>query len=129
MLILFSKSLNVKTKMEEILKGITEPVGASYNFLFNYGYPAVINTGHETQQIISAAHDLFGAASVIEMNKPIWAGEDFAFYQEHFPGAFFFLGSGSDKADSKYVWHHPKYNVDEECFKMGMAVMASLVFN
>lgn len=119
----------IKCKMEEILKGITESVGATYTFNFNYGYPAVINTGHETQQIISTAQDIFGAASVIEMSKPIMAGEDFAFYQEHFPGAFFFLGSGSDNADSKYVWHHPKYNVDEECFKMGMAVMASIVFN
>ena len=57
------------------------------------------------------------------------AGEDFAFYQEHFPGAFFFVGSGSEDSESTYVWHHPKYNVDDRFFLTAAPLMASLVFN
>jgi amidohydrolase len=116
----------IKHRMEALLKGITEGAGGSYTFNFNYGYPPVINTKEETQLVISHCKALFGEDSVIEMDKPIMAGEDFAFYQEHFPGAFFFLGSGSDEAGSRHVWHHPKYNVDEACFKTGLALMAAL---
>ena len=60
------------------------------------------------------------------MEEPLMAGEDFAFYQQHFPGVFFFLGSGREETGSTYSWHHPKYNIDEECFETGAALMALL---
>ena len=119
----------IKKKLEAIVKGITEAAGTDYSFTFNYGYPAVINTDNETDVVHQSATALFGEESVVELERPIMAGEDFAFYQEHFPGAFFFLGSGSEEADSRYTWHHPKYNVDEQCFMTGIALMTSIVFN
>ncbi|HLR31371.1 MAG TPA: amidohydrolase [Fodinibius sp.] len=118
----------IKARMENILKGVTDAGGGSYNFAFNYGYPAVQNTGWATDIVIDTASDLLGAENVKQMEVPIMAGEDFAFYQQHFPGVFFFLGSGNEKSGSIYPWHHPKYNIDEACFTSGAALMASLVF-
>ena len=117
----------IAERLEAILKGITEGAGGSYTFLFNKGYPAVINTASETENVFSTMKELFGEASAIELERPIMAGEDFAFYQEHFPGAFFFVGSGSADSDSTYVWHHPKYNVDDRFFLTAAPLMASLV--
>jgi len=119
----------VRDRMEKILKGITEPAGGGYEFEFNEGYPAVINDERLTEKLMSAAKSVLGKEGVIELRKPIMAGEDFAFYQQEFPGAFFFLGSGSDEADSKWSWHHPRYNVDEKCMLTGSALMAGLVIN
>ena len=119
----------VRDRMEQILKGITEPAGGGYEFEFNEGYPAVINNEELTLKLMSAAELVLGADGVIELKKPIMAGEDFAFYQQEFPGAFFFLGSGSDEADSKWSWHHPRYNVDEKSMLTGAALMAGLVIN
>lgn len=116
----------IKEKIEAIVQGVTQSAGASYSFEFDHGYPAVINTEWATNTVIEAAGNLFGKTSVQELDDPIMAGEDFAFYQEHFPGAFFFLGSGSEETGSTYAWHHPQYNVDEACFKTGAALMASL---
>ena len=118
----------IKNRIEAIVKGITESAGASYRFEFDYGYPAVINTDWSTDIVINTAKELFGNDSVEIKDDPIMAGEDFAFYQQHFPGTFFFLGSGQEKTGSTYSWHHPQYNIDEECFKTGAALMASLVF-
>lgn len=117
----------IEHKLEALLKGITEAAGGSYIFQFNKGYPVVDNTPAETQKVLNNMRELFGEESALELEKPIMAGEDFAFYQEHFPGAFFFAGSGSEQADSQYVWHHPKYNVDESYFKTAAPLMASLV--
>jgi len=119
----------VRDRMEQILKGITESAGGGYEFKFNEGYPAVINDERLTEKLMSAAKSVLGKEGVIELRKPIMAGEDFAFYQQEFPGAFFFLGSGSDEADSKWSWHHPRYNVDEKCMLTGSALMAGLVIN
>lgn len=119
----------IKKRIEDIVKGVTDAAGGDYNFDFDYGYPAVINTDWATENVIAAAGKLLGGENVKQLEEPIMAGEDFAFYQQHFPGVFFFLGSGSEKSSSTYSWHHPRYNVDEECFLTGTALMASLVLN
>lgn len=118
----------IKKRLEEIVKGITEGSGGSYTFQFNEGYPAVINDEGCTEKLTKTAEKIMGEKNVIGMERPLMAGEDFAFYQQEFPGAFFFLGSGSDKADSKWSWHHPRYNIDEEAFLSGASLMAGLVF-
>lgn len=118
----------IKNRIEAIVKGVTRSADASYNFQFDYGYPAVINTEWSTEVVMNTARELFGEDSVEIRKNPIMAGEDFAFYQQHFPGTFFFLGCGEEKTGSTFSWHHPQYNIDEECFKTGVALMASLVF-
>ncbi|MCR9131452.1 MAG: amidohydrolase [bacterium] len=117
----------IAERLEAILKGICEGAGGSYSFNFNRGYPVVNNTVEETAQILTSMKALFGEESATELEKPIMAGEDFAFYQEHFPGAFFFAGSGAPESDSQYAWHHPRYNVDDRFFEYAAPLMASLV--
>jgi len=118
----------IKNRIEAIVQGVTEASGGQYTFDFDYGYPAVTNTDWATDNLVDVGRGILGDESVHLLDEPIMAGEDFAFYQQEFPGAFFFLGSGSEKADSRYSWHHPKYNIDEDCFLTGAALMASVVF-
>jgi len=115
-------------KMDSLLSGITKSAGGDYKFEFNKGYPAVINSENESDLVLKTAKELLGEEKVIELRKPVMAGEDFAFYQKEFPGAFFFVGSASKEADSEYPWHHPKYNVDDKFFETATPLMASLVF-
>lgn len=122
-------ALLIKNRMDAILKGVAEGAGGRYDFRFNEGYPAVVNDEKCTQKLVRSAKNMMGETGVVEMEKPIMAGEDFAFYQQHFPGTFFFLGSGSGEADSKWSWHHPRYNIDESCFLTGSALMAGLVLD
>ncbi|MDZ7691359.1 MAG: amidohydrolase [Balneolaceae bacterium] len=118
----------ISERIEKIIRGITSSADASYTFDFDPGYPAVDNTDWATDIVIETAGEIIGPEQVKVLDKPIMAGEDFAFYQQYFPGVFFFLGSGGEEAGAVYSWHHPRYNVDEECFKTGAALMASLVF-
>jgi amidohydrolase len=115
-------------RIEQIVRGVTESSGGNYTFSFDSGYPAVTNTDWATDLLIDSASTLLGKENVVVMDDPLMAGEDFAFYQQEFPGVFFFLGSGSEETASTYSWHHPKYNVDEDCFTTGAALMASMVF-
>ncbi len=117
----------IKKRIEEILKGVTESAGGSYTFQFTEGYPAVVNEAKCTEKLAESARKVLGNEKVIELQRPMMAGEDFAFYQEEFPGSFFFLGSGSDEADSKWSWHHPRYNIDEKAMITGSSLMAGLI--
>jgi len=116
----------IKERMDAVLAGVTAAAGAGYSFTFDEGYPAVVNNEKTTEQFLKAAGIFMDEDRIKHLKKPIMAGEDFAFYQQQFPGTFFFLGTGSDDTDSKWSWHHPRYNVDERAFKTGAAVMASL---
>ena len=117
----------IEERLESILKGVIMATGGSYTFSFNRGYPVVMNTKPEAECVLANMRELFEDESAIELEKPIMAGEDFAFYQEHFPGAFFFVGSGSPESDSQYVWHHPNYNVDERFFNYAAPLMATII--
>lgn len=121
-------ALMIRDRIEQIAKGVTEAGGGSYRFTFNEGYPAVRNTPWATKLVRETAASVLGAENVQEMADPLMAGEDFAFYQQEFPGVFFFLGSGSEQAGATYSWHHPRYNIDERCFQSGAALMAALAF-
>ncbi len=116
----------IRDRMEAVVKSITEGNGGSYSFYFSEGYPAVVNNEESTQKLQKTARLVLGEENVIEMERPLMAGEDFSFYQQEFPGAFFFLGSGSEETDSQWSWHHPRYNVDERAFLTGSALMAGL---
>jgi amidohydrolase len=59
----------------------------------------------------------------------VMGGEDFAFYQQEIPGVFFFLGTASEQADSAHSWHHPRYNIDEACFRVGIPLMTALALH
>lgn len=117
----------IKERMEEICKGIAISSGGSYSFRFDEGYPAVVNDEQCTGKLMKVAEAILGREKVHRMKHPLMAGEDFAFYQQQFPGSFFFLGSGSDEADSKWSWHHPRYNVDERAMITGSSLMAGLI--
>ncbi|MTI86776.1 MAG: amidohydrolase [Balneolaceae bacterium] len=119
----------VKDRLNAIAKGITESAGGGYTLKFNKGYPPVINTEKEAQTVLASMSRLFGEDKAVKRKRPVMAGEDFAFYQQHFPGAFFFVGSGSPDSDSQYPWHHPRYNVDDGFFKVATPLLAALAFD
>ena len=116
----------IHNRMEAIVKSVTESAGGSYKANFQLGYPPVLNDEESTNLLLNTARSVLGEKNVNELDRPLMAGEDFAFYQKEIPGAFFYLGSGSDEADSKWSWHHPRYNVDEKCFLTGASLMAGV---
>ncbi|MEX0773016.1 MAG: amidohydrolase [Balneolales bacterium] len=115
-------------RIDSIASGITRSAGGDYEFEYKQGYPAVINTPETARNVIDTAKS-FPGTEVIEMERPYMAGEDFSFYQQHFPGSFFFLGSGGEETESVYPWHHPKYNVDEACLITGVSIMSALALD
>ena len=86
----------------------------------------MINDEKAAREVIKHANHLFEPDKIVELERPIMAGEDFSFYQQYFSGAFFFVGSGAQESDSTYVWHRPKYNVDPRFFDVAMPLMVSL---
>ena len=57
-------------------------------------------------------------------NTPNYGGEDFSYFLEKIPGAFFFLGIGNREKGYAYPHHHPKFQVDDGVLALGSAFEA-----
>lgn len=56
-------------------------------------------------------------------NYPAWmASEPFAFYQKYLPGVFAFVGIENEAKGTGAGHHHPKFEIDDEVLKLGVAV-------
>lgn len=118
----------IKTKTEEISKGIAKTFGGNCEFVFHEGYPSVFNDESTTKLLGNLFRENF--LDIIEdidkrvYNKnspdkyilkdaqPIMASEDFGFYSEQLPSIYYMVGTG-DYAPG----HSSTFYVDEKWIK------------
>ncbi len=118
---------HLRTRMPELLRGLVTGVTTGYNCTaeldYQLGYPPVQNNAQLVQTVREAGRRVLGRGRVFPIANPSMGGEDFAYYAEQIPGAFFFLGSHTGQKDV-FPWHHPQFDVDERCIPAGAAVLA-----
>ncbi|TSB46878.1 M20 family metallopeptidase [Alkalicoccobacillus porphyridii] len=102
----------VINKMDQLITGVCASMGATCEFTYIKGYPAVVNDPVETERFASIAKEIHSEQLVTEM-APVMGGEDFAYYLRKIPGTFFFTGSGNSEIGADYPHHHPKFTFDE----------------
>ncbi len=115
--------------IEKVVKGVTSSMGASYEYRFTKGSPPLINDDSITNLIEETAKTLVGADNVIQLEHPTLGGEDFSFFLQKVQGAFFRLGTGNEKKDTRHPLHNEMFDADEDSIAVGVRVMANSVFN
>lgn len=97
-------------EMEKIIKGVCLSYDASYTFNYIKGYPPLVNHPDEAELILNSAlkiNEISAAKEVV----PSMGAEDFTYYLQKKPGAYFF--TGAKKENNSYPHHHPKFDFDE----------------
>jgi amidohydrolase len=109
--------------------GAIESMGYAVDCVWRLSYPSVINTAQGHRRVIRAAEALYGSKTDFRIeavgDPPFW-GEDFAYYLQHRPGAFFLLGG---RPESKPHWpglHAPDYRFQDAMLPVGAAMFALL---
>ncbi|CDQ21101.1 M20 metallopeptidase family protein [Halobacillus karajensis] len=97
-------------EMEKVIKGACTGYDAEYEFLYEKGYPPVVNHPEEAELVLQNANKADASLTTEEI-EPVMAGEDFAYYLLDKPGAFYF--TGAQIPDHYYPHHHPKFDFDE----------------
>lgn len=105
----------IKTEMKRIIQGVCDSFNVTYTFDYQEGYPPVINHRKEAERILTGSLEVPGVEKVEEI-QPVMGGEDFAYYLQEKPGAFFF--TGAYKEGSAYPHHHPKFDFNERAMKI-----------
>lgn len=112
--------------MHRILKGVSEAHGATYELNYRNGYPSILNDAALIQATLPAFRRLLGSENVFEV-IPGMGGEDFSYFAQVSPGFYFRLGVSHVENGITHELHTPLFDVDEECLKTGVAVMAAAV--
>lgn len=115
----------IEDEICRIVKGVSEASHGQYEIAYNHGYPAVVNHKKEAQVVQSLVEQQLGKEAFVEMN-PRMVAEDFAYYLQKVPGAFFFIGGKGSGEQTQYSNHHPRFDFDEEAMLIGARVFLGL---
>jgi len=105
-------------RMEKIIRGVCESMGAKYQLKYAQGYPPLVNDEEMANIIRKCAVDVVGPDHIVEP-EPTMGGEDMAFFLEKSKGCFFFLGIGRE---GSAPIHNPKFDFDEDVLPTGVAM-------
>lgn len=114
-------------RIREIAQGVALAFGATAEVNVLDGYSSLINHDNETDLVIDLATELFGRASVKIKEEPSMGGEDFSYFIENTPGAFYHVGCTPLSKMSAPALHSPHFFADERCIQQGMAMQAAIV--
>ena len=119
----------VKSLIESKLKRISEETARTYggtvDIQYVDGYPAVVNDPAMADFVCSVSRKNLGEDSVIPID-PVMGGEDFSYFLQEVPGAFFFVGTGDGQ---EYPHHHPRFDIDEKALPTAVRLMTHIALD
>ena len=103
-------------RLDKIIGGVCESMGASYELNYSQGYPPLLNDADMAQVVATCAAKVVGKENVIEPESTM-GGEDMAFYLEKAKGCFFFLGVGREGCAPI---HNSRFDFNEDVLLLGV---------
>lgn len=125
----FEKSVQeqVISRMEGIRKGIEDSFNLKCELDYVKGYPSVLNTDEHVDLLVETSSGDTDFITKVEEVETSMGGEDFAYYLEERPGAFFNIGTKNTALETDYPHHHPRFNIDEDGMKAGVESYLRLI--
>jgi amidohydrolase len=115
-------------RIKDILEGLKSTYGIEYEYNYKKGYPVLINNEKISRDIEEAAEKIVGKKN-IEHPKPNMGGEDFAYYLEKIPGAYYFFGASNVKKGINSPNHSPTFDADEDQLYTGARILKEAAMN
>lgn len=109
-------------RMQAIVSHTAAAFGAEADLRYEQGYPVVINDPATTDLMRDAAVAVLGLEGVEEA-APLMGSEDFAYYAQHVPSAFLWLGAGNPDVHPPAPNHDPHFAPDEAALSFGTAIL------
>lgn len=109
-------------RIETIVKGVSEAMGGSYEFTYLRCYSPTVNSPELFELVRQAGIDVVGEENLVIPESSALGGEDFSFYCERVPSAFFWLGCRGE-GQIFYPIHNGAFYPHEDALLVGMEVM------
>ncbi len=117
----------IERRMGELLAGITQAHGGSFELDYDRGTPATINDEQLAREVAPTLVEVLGDESV-KVLDPVMGGEDFAYFANEIPGFYYRLGTTKPGTDSGGL-HTPTYRGDDGAVEVGIRVMSNVLLD
>ena len=117
----------ISQRIEQIVSGICQSHGASYDLDYWQLYPPTINDSDMARLVASVAQEVVETPIGVVPECQTMGGEDMSFFLQQVPGCYFFLGSANPSRDLAYPHHHPRFDFDETALGMGVEMFVRCV--
>jgi amidohydrolase len=114
-------------RLDEIIGGVCQCHGASYELDYNPLYPPVVNDAGITELVRSAALSVVETPAGVVPECQTMGGEDMSFFLRAVPGCYFFLGAANQAKELAYPHHHPRFDFDEAALSTGVEIFVRCV--
>ena len=108
------------------VRAITAAQAAAFGVSFEIreGAPGavLVNNPAQTEACAAIARAVLGEEQVVMPGPTFMGSEDFAYYAQHKPGTYCFIGNGNTA-----MVHHPMYDFDDRNLPVGAAYWVALV--
>ncbi|XP_059631801.1 IAA-amino acid hydrolase ILR1-like 6 [Cornus florida] len=88
-------------------------------------YPPTVNDEHMYEHVRKVAIDLLGPTN-FRVVPPMMGAEDFSFFSEVVPAAFYYIGIRNETLGSIHTGHSPHFMIDEDVLPIGAAAHATI---
>jgi amidohydrolase len=107
---------------QRIVEGTAQAHGCTAAIHFERGNQPTVNDAAMCAFPRAAAAEVVGADHVRDDVRTM-GGEDFAAFLARVPGAFVAIGSRNESRHLTFDHHHPRFDVDEDCLRIGAEVL------
>lgn len=113
--------------IERTVLTVSDKYNTKIDFIFNKLFPPVVNNSEMNEIVVKSAKKLNCIKSIVNLEKPAMAGDDFAYFAEKVPASYFKLGVGNREQGAIYPIHSPKFVADENALPIGSALLSQIV--
>ncbi|MEO0758261.1 MAG: amidohydrolase [Cyanobacteria bacterium J06648_16] len=117
----------IPQRLEQIVSGICQAHGATYQLDYRKLYPPVINHPDLADLVRGAALAVVETPVGVVPDCQTMGGEDMSFFLQARPGCYFFLGAANPDLSLAYPHHHPRFDFDETALGMGVEIFVRCV--
>lgn len=117
----------IERRMKEVASHTAAAFGARCDFEFVRNYPPTINHPAETEFARRVMAEVVGAENVLEF-EPTMGAEDFSYFLQGKPGAYFLIGNGDGShregghGMGPCMLHNASYDFNDELIPLGATV-------
>lgn len=116
-----------KQQITRMIRSTCEDFDATCDIDYQLGY-GITENNLATTAIVRSIAETIPEANVIQ-DPPYLCGEDFSAFSHIVPSTFAFIGVGNVEKDCIYPHHHPKFNMDEDGFLLGLQMFVNVALN
>ena len=103
-------------RLETVVRGVCESMGADFELKFSKGYPPTINDDSMAEVVRRCAQNVAGVDKVVEPERSM-GGEDMSYFLQQSKGCFYALGVGREEFTPL---HSNRFDLNENVLAIGV---------